>query len=59
MTKKDPIRIKPSHEGKLHKALGVPAGQKIPVAKLETAAHSKSPALRKQAQFALNARKFK
>lgn len=58
--KKHPyIDIKPSHEGRLHKALGVPEGQKIPVSKLDAAAHSKSPALRKEAQFALNARKFK
>jgi hypothetical protein len=53
------IKIKPSNKGKLHKALGVPAGQTIPVSKIEKAAHSKSPALRKEARFALNARKFK
>lgn len=53
------IRIKKSHEGKLHRALGVPAGQTIPLGKIERAAHSKSPSLRKEAQFALNARKFK
>ncbi len=50
------IKIKPSHKGLLHKKLGVPQGDPIPVAKLEKAAHSKSPALRKEAQFALNAR---
>lgn len=50
------IKIKPSHKGLLHKKLGVPQGNPIPVAKLEKAAHSKSPALRKEAQFALNAR---
>ena len=53
------IKIKKSHEGKLHKALGVPAGQTIPLGKIEKAAHSKSPQLRKEAQFALNARSFK
>ena len=53
------IKIKKSHEGKLHRALGVPAGQTIPLGKIERAAHSKSPSLRKEAQFALNARKFK
>jgi hypothetical protein len=51
--------IKPSHKGRLHANLGVPAGQKIPAAKLETAKHSKSPAIRKQANFAANARKWK
>ena len=53
------IKIKKSHEGKLHKALGIPRGQKIPLSKEEKAAHSKSPTLRREAQFALNARKFK
>lgn len=53
------IKIKKSHEGKLHKALGVPMGEKIPLGKIEKAAHSSSPSLRKEAQFALNARKFK
>lgn len=52
------IRIKKSHEGKLHRALGVPANQQIPLGKIERAAHSKSPSLRKEAQFALNARKW-
>lgn len=54
-----PIHIKKSKEGSLHKALGVPKGQKIPVKKLEAAKNSKSPALRKKANFAINARKFK
>lgn len=53
------IKIKPSHKGNLHKALGVPAGQKIPLSKEEKAAHSKNPTLRREAQFAINARKFK
>lgn len=53
------IRIKPSHKGKLHKALGVPQGQKIPAGKLYAAKNSKSPAVRKEANFAINAKKFK
>ena len=53
------IKIKKSHAGKLHKALGIPAGQKIPLSKEEKAAHSKNPTLRKEANFALNARHFK
>lgn len=52
------IHINPSNKGKLHKALGVPAGEKIPVRDLEKAAHSTNPTTRKRAQFALNARKF-
>ena len=43
--------IKPSHKGLLHEKLGVPQGEKIPMAKVEKAAHSASPALRKEAVF--------
>ena len=53
------INIKPSRKGLLHKKLGIPLGQQIPVSLLRRAAASKDPALRKEAQFALNARKFK
>lgn len=48
--------IKPSHVGLLHKKLGVPEGEKIPLEKIEKATHSKSPSLRKQAIFAKNFR---
>ncbi len=51
--------IKPSHRGLLHDALGVPQGHKIPLAKIEHALTSTSPKLRKEAQFAENARKWK
>jgi len=53
------IYIKPSKRGSLHRALGVPQDKKIPLAKIKAAEHSKNPALRKKAQFADNARKFK
>ena len=53
------INIKPSHKGKLHKALGVPAGKKIPASKLAAAKNSKSAAVRKEATFAANAKKWK
>jgi len=52
------IYIKPSHKGLLHEKLGVPQGQKISTAKLLKALKSKSPALRKEANFARNARTF-
>lgn len=52
------IHIKPSHKGKLHKALGVPQGQKIPASKLAAAKRSKSAAVRKEANFAANAKKW-
>jgi hypothetical protein len=50
------IHIKPSHKGLLHKDLGVKAGSKIPARKLEAAEHSSSPAVRKRAVFAENAK---
>lgn len=52
------IHIKPSHKGKLHRALGVPAGKPIPKAKIQEAKHSDSPAVRKEATFADNASKW-
>ncbi len=52
------IHIKASHKGKLHKALGVPAGKKIPASKLAKAAKSRNPAMRKMANFAKNAKKW-
>ena len=53
------IEIKSKNKGKLHKALGVPKDNKISSAALEKAKKSKSPALRKEANFALNAKKWK
>lgn len=55
---KSGINIKPSHEGRLHEALGVPAGQKIPAAKLAAAKKSTNPQIRKEATFAENAKGF-
>lgn len=49
-----PIVIKPSHRGLLHRKLGIPQGQKIPLSKLMSARHSSSPSLRKEAVFAQN-----
>ncbi len=46
------------HPGRLHKRLHVPAGEPIPAKKLEMALHSKSASLRKEAQFAENAKHF-
>lgn len=40
------------NKGALHKALDVPMGKKIPEAKLEKAANSKNPTMRKRAQLA-------
>lgn len=53
------IYIKPSRKGLLHKKLGVPEGKKIPAAKLSKALNSKSASLRKEANFARNAKSFR
>lgn len=53
------IHIKKSHEGRLHRALGVPAGKPIPAGKLAAAKKSKSADVRKMATFATNAKGFK
>ncbi len=58
MKKGNPIHLNPAHKGRLHENLGVPAGQKIPAAKLEVATHSKSAEIRKEANFAKNAKKW-
>lgn len=50
--------INPSKKGALHRSLGVPAGKKIPMNKIEKAEHSKSPLLRKRANLAETLRKF-
>lgn len=52
------IPIKPSHEGKLHKDLGVPEGERIPSSKLKAAEKNASPAEKKRLVFAENARKW-
>lgn len=52
------IKIKKSHEGLLHKDLGVKKGKKIPASALAKAAKSKNKAVRKRAVFAENAKKW-
>ena len=56
--KKHSIEIKPANRGKLHEETGTPAGQKIPLSKIKAKEHSPDPAVRKEAQFADNARKW-
>ena len=53
------IHIKPENKGLLHKETGTAQGQKIPLSKIKAAEHSTDPAIRKRAQFADNARKWK
>lgn len=38
--------------GALHRALGVPEGEKIPASKIEAETHSKNKRLRREALFA-------
>lgn len=40
------------HPGRLHRALGVPIGEKIPAARLAIAAHSSDPHMRQMANLA-------
>lgn len=52
------IKIAPSKQGSLRKATGTKKGKNIPVSTLRRLKNSKSPAMRKKANFALNARKW-
>jgi len=52
------ISIKPANKGKLRAKLGVPAGKTIPAKKLAKAKASSSPAERKEATFAENAKSW-
>lgn len=46
-------------KGALHSALGVPQAEKIPENKLESALGSSSPLMRKRANFAITAKKWR
>lgn len=50
------IHIKAKNKGKLHADLGVAKGKKLTSAEISKARHSSSPAVRKRAVFAANAR---
>jgi hypothetical protein len=54
---KSGIHIKKSKRGSLHKALGIPEGEKIPASKLATH-KGDSPAMKKKKNFARNANKW-
>jgi len=53
------IRIKPEHEGMLRNYTDAKKGQNIPLADLMRAKRSPSAKRRRQATFALNARKWR
>lgn len=46
------------HPGGLHRALGVPQGQKIPGSKLTKALHSSNPHMRRMANLAKTLKKM-
>lgn len=52
----NPIHLNPKHKGLLHRELGIPEGQKIPIARIKSAEHSSDPAERKRAYFADSAK---
>lgn len=49
MAKKTPNFHPGGEKGKLHREMGIPEGQKIPAAKLKSAAHSSDPEKRRDA----------
>lgn len=55
--KKDWMRDAVTKPGALRQALHVPTGKNIPESKLEKAAHSKSPLMKKRANLAKTFRK--
>jgi hypothetical protein len=55
---RSPIRIKKSKQGSLRKATGTKKGKNIPASTLRRLKKSGSPAMKKKANFALNARKW-
>ena len=50
--------LKKSHKGLLHKKLGIPMGEHIPLTVLKKAKKSKSKTLAKEANFAIVSRKW-
>lgn len=59
MAKKNWMAGAVKHPGALHRELGVPEGQKIPAAKLNAAANSNDPTLRKRATLAKTFARFR
>lgn len=58
MAKKNWISGATKNKGTLHRALGVPQGEKIPEKKLEKATHSKNPTMRRRAALAKTLKGF-
>ena len=58
MASKDPIRIKAKNKGKLRAETGTKKGADIPMSKLMSMKKNGTPAEKKRANFAMNARKW-
>ncbi len=58
MAKKNWIAGAVSHPGALHKALGVPQGEKIPAKKMAKAAKSSNPHMQKMVSLAKTLKSF-
>lgn len=56
---KDPIHIKQSHKGDLHRALGIPQDQTLSDEEIQRGLDSKDASVRLMARFAKNAKGFK
>jgi hypothetical protein len=56
MANKSGIHIKASHKGLLHSDLGIPAGEPIPMSRINSAMKNASPTLKKRLVFAKNAK---
>jgi hypothetical protein len=54
----NPVSINPKHKGRLHRALGIPEGEAIPLSALAKAKRSSDPHMRAMATYAANARKW-
>jgi len=52
MSKEKFIQDAIKHPGALHRDLGIPQGQKIPMNKIKKAEHSKNPTIAKRAHLA-------
>lgn len=51
-------KLNPAHKGMLHRDLGFKQGTPLPISALMEAKHSKNPAVRKRANFAIVSRKW-
>jgi hypothetical protein len=56
---KDWMKKAGANRGGLHRSLGIPEGQKIPVSRIKSAEHSSNPKERKEATLAETYKKYR